>query len=233
MKSNSEISYGARIGNAEKLVTTLASFPGYLPQKPEFSIQNLRSLIDALKKQNDNMASKKQSYSLAVENRKKHFDKDNISIKKVISPINGTVKASFGKTAKEATDVASIIAKIRGANIKSSKKTDEKTVSQSFQSFSSKTQFFADLVVYLQNFGTDYNPSNVNVQLDTLNTLLTNATSANNKVMDSFSVFRQNNTIRLNDYYNLSQLAIRIKDNIKSQYGNKSSEYILVKSLKI
>jgi hypothetical protein len=233
MKSNSEISYGARIGNAEKLVTTLASFPGYLPQKPEFSIQNLRSLIDPLKKQNDNMASKKQSYSLAVENRKKHFDKDNISIKKVISPINGTVKASFGKTAKEATDVASIIAKIRGANIKSSKKTDEKTVSQSFQSFSSKTQFFADLVVYLQNFGANYNPSNVNVQLDTLNTLLTNATSANNKVMDSFSVFRQNNTIRLNDYYNLSQLAIRIKDNIKSQYGNKSSEYILVKSLKI
>jgi hypothetical protein len=233
MKSNSETSYGARIGNAEKLVTTLLSFPNYLPQKPEFSIQNLRTSIDALKVQNNGIATKKQSYSLAVETRKKIFEKDDVSIKKVISSINGTVKASFGKTAKEATDVASIIAKIRGANIKTSKKEDEKTVSQSYQSFSSKTQFFSDLVVYIQNFGADYNPSNVNVQLNTLTTLLADATAANNQVMDSFSVFRQNNDIRLNDYYNLSQLAIRIKDNIKAQYGNQSSEYILVKSLKI
>lgn len=233
MRSISERSYGARIGNAEKLVTALQTFTDYQPQKPEFSISEFNAQIIQIKNQNSTVASKKQIYSLEVENRKQLFEKDTYSIKKILSPINATVKASFGKEAKEATDVAGIIAKIRGANTKSATATDHKTVSQSYQSFSSKTQFFADLITYLTHFGSNYNPSNAALTIANLETLHSNASTANNQVMDSFSQFIQNNDLRIEAYNSLSQTALRIKDNVKSQYGLNSTEYTLIKKLSI
>lgn len=233
MASISERSFGARIGNAEKLATALNTFTNFQPQRPEFSITELNSLITQIKNQNIEVASKKQTYSLAVETRKQFFEKNTYSIKKILSPINATVKASYGKEAKEATDVASIIAKIRGANAKSSATVTQTNVSQSYQSFSSRTQFFSDLITNLTNFGTNYNPSNNQLIVTNLETLHNNATKANNQVMDSFSQFRQTNTNRIDNYENLSQITMRIKENVKSQYGLNSSEYILVKGLTI
>jgi hypothetical protein len=235
MNSTSENSYGARIGNAEKLATAITSFGNYQAQKPEFSIPLFAVSIANIKSQNKTVASSKQTYSLAVDNRKQLFETSNNSVKKVLSPINATVKVSFGRTAKEALDVAAIIAKIRGANAKTNKSTtpDKATVSQSYQSYSSKTQFFSDLLTYLTNFGTDYNPSNNEIVLSELTNLHTTASAANNKVIDTFTQFAQFNETRINSYNTLSQTAIRIKDNVKAQYGNNSKQYNLVKGLKI
>ncbi|WP_395057923.1 hypothetical protein [Flavobacterium sp.] len=233
MKSTSENSYGARIGNAEKLATALQTFVNYQPQKPEFSFNEFNNFITQIKNLNNTVATKKQTYSLSVESRKQLFEKSDYSIQKILSPINATVKASFGKQAKEATDVASIIAKIRGANTKPTTTTDQASVSQSYQSYSSKTQFFADLITNLTNFGVNYNPSNNQLLVTNLDAIHTNATAANNQVMDSYSQLKQNNDTRISSYNQLSQIAIRIKDSIKSQYGNQSSEYNLVKGLKI
>ena len=124
MRSTSETSYGARVGNAEKLVAALQNFNGYQAIKPEYSINSYTDLINATKAQNTTVAGKKQSYSLAVDNRIQIFEKRELAIDKVLSAINGTVKVSFGRTSKEATDVAAIIAKIRGANIRKSKSTN-------------------------------------------------------------------------------------------------------------
>ena len=235
MSSNSEVSYGARIGNAEKLVAALQNFNNYTPIKPEYSITAYNDLITAIKSQNNDVASKKQSYSLAIDNRKKVYELNANSIKNILSPINAAVKVSYGRTAKEATDVASIIAKIRGANIKSKKTAnpDEATVSQSYQSFNSKAQFFADLIANLTNFGTDYSPANSGITITELNNRYNDAITANNDVMNNFTQFVQNNKVRIESYNTLSQTAIRIKDSIKAQYGNNSTEYNLVKGLKI
>ncbi|MEO8517263.1 MAG: hypothetical protein ABI426_10975 [Flavobacterium sp.] len=233
MKSKSEKSYGARIGNAGKLATALQSFADYQPQKPEFGFAAFQTQITQTKSQNNTVASKKQIYSLAVESRKQLFEKNTYSIKKILSPINATVKASYGKEAKEAIDVASIIAKIRGANTKYASTADHKTVSQSYQSFSSKTQFFADLLTNLTYFGTNYNPSNNELTLTNLGILHSNASTANNTVMDSFSQFIQQNDTRMSSYNTLAQTALRIKDNVKSQYGLNSTEYSLIKKLSI
>jgi hypothetical protein len=233
MSSHSETSYGARIGNAEKLLTALQTFHNYQPQKPEFSISHLTEKIAQIKNQNSDIASRKQNYSLAVENRKQQFEKNPYSIKKILSPINATVKASYGKETKEAIDVAAIIAKIRGANGKSSPQNTPAAVSQSYQSFNSRTQFFSDLIAYLKNFNTNYNPSNNELIIESLETLLSNTTMANNEVMNTYSQFIQNNNIRILAYAELTQTTIRIKDGVKSQYGLHSSEYNLIKSLKI
>lgn len=106
MRSSSEKGYGARIANAEKLVAALQNFNGYVPIKPGYSISNYADLITTTKAQNTSVASTKQSYSLAVDYRIQIFDKGDIAISKILSPINGTVKVSFGRTSKEAKDVA-------------------------------------------------------------------------------------------------------------------------------
>jgi 5'-3' exonuclease len=232
-KSKSETSYGARIGNAEKLVAALQNFNAYQPIRPEYGISSYTDLINATKLQNTTVAGKKQSYSLAVDNRKQIFETGSMAINKILSPINGTVKGSYGRTSKEANDVAGIIAKIRGANIKKSAKPDEEAVSQSYQSYSSKAQFFSDLIVNLTNFGTNYEPVNDDLKIIGLNEIYTNAIAANSLVMATFSQFAQQNTSRIDSYYQLSQSATRIKDSIKAQYGNHSTEYQLIKGLNI
>ena len=235
MSSKSETSYGARIGNAEKLVAALQNFNNYQAIKPEYSITDYSNFIANLKTQNNTVASKKQTYSLAVENRRQIFETSDTSINKLLSPINGAVKVIYGRSGKEATDVATIIAKIRGANIKQKiiAKPDEDTVSQSYQSYNSRAQYFSDLLVNLTNFGTNYDPANPAIKLIDLNILYTSAIAANGQVMDTFTQFAQNNNTRIDGYYTLSQTAIRIKDSVKAQYGNNSTEYSLIKGLKI
>ncbi|MCF6132857.1 hypothetical protein [Flavobacterium wongokense] len=234
MRSHSETSYGARIGNAEKLVAALQNFNGYLPIKPEFSITSYTGLINTTKGFNTTVADKKQAHSLAVENRIQIFDKREDAIKKTLPSINGAVKVFFGRTSKEAKDVAAIIAKITGNNIKRGTiNVNENLVSQSYQSYQSKTQFFADLVEYLTNFGTDYDPANSAIKVIALNGIYANAVTANNEVMNTFTQFAQNNAIRIESYNQLSQTAIRIKDSVKAQYGVQSTEYRLIKGLKI
>jgi hypothetical protein len=233
MKSISENSYGARIGNAENLLTALQSFNGYEAPKPELSIEGLSASIADIKGQNNQVAVTKQNYSLAVEIRLQIFEKNPHSIKKILSPINATVKVSFGKNAKETTDIIGIISKMRGANMKSSKNVSETFVSQSYQSYNSKIQFFADLIANLTNFETRYMPTKNHLMLDSLQDLYSNAVNANNMVMNTYSKFVQTNDFRLGAYETLSQNAVLIKENVKAQYGFKSTEYNLIKKLKI
>lgn len=233
MKSSTEKSYGARIGNAESLVTALQGFSNYQSTKPELSIEGFRSLIVDIKTQNDQMTLNRKKYSDAVEARVKIFDKDAYSINRILSPINATVKVSFGKETKTATNVSAIIAKIRGANGKTVKETEGTFVSQSHQSFNSKIQFFADLIVYLADFGNEYAPTKTELSLDNLRNLYLEAVNANNAVMDTYSLFIQKNNIRVEAYSKLTKTATLIKENVKAQYGYNSSEYGLVGKLKI
>ena len=52
MSSNSETSYGARIGNAEKLVAALLNYNGYVAVKPEYRTTSYSALIADIKNQN-------------------------------------------------------------------------------------------------------------------------------------------------------------------------------------
>ncbi|MDN3676857.1 hypothetical protein QWY90_05985 [Flavobacterium paronense] len=217
------------------MVAALLTFRDYQPIKPEYSISSFTDLINTTKGFNNTVAGNKQAYSLAVENRIQVFDKGQYSIDKVLSPVNGTVKVIYGRISKEARDVAGIISKIRGANNrkKVNVKSDQAIVSQSYQSYNSKAQFFADMIVNLTNFGTNYQPTQGEVKIAALNDLYTIAVGANNLVMNSFSNFVQTNATRIDSYYALSQMAVSIKDSVKAQYGFGSPEYQLIKGLKV
>ena len=233
MKSSTENSYGARIGNAESLLAALQSFNGYQSSKPELSIEQFGERIADIKNQNDLTALNKKKYSDAVQVRTKIFDKNPYSVSRILSPINATVKVGFGKEDKAAVNVAFIISKIRGANGKSIKNTEGTFVSQSHQSFNSKIQFFADLIVNLTDFGEVYAPTKPELSVESLKNLYIEAVNANNEVMNSYSQFVQKNAIRVDAYERLSKTATLIKENVKAQYGYNSTEYSLVGKLKI
>lgn len=231
---DSENTYGARLLNSEKLMTTINSYTNYQAPLPELETAHLQAKIIALKAENNSVAVKKQNYSLAVDFRQGLFKKNENSIQNLLSPINGVIKAVYGRRSKEATDIATIISKIRSGN-GTIKKTnpDDQSVSQSHLSFGSKIQYFSDLIANLENLGNGYNPINLAITLQNLNTLRDNASVSNQQLTNAYTEFKQSNTLRIQKYEEISHLCLRFKDNIKAQYGNASVEYKLVKGLKI
>ncbi|WP_177730438.1 hypothetical protein [Flavobacterium inviolabile] len=235
MKSSSESGFGARAANAEKLVTALQYFDNYQPQKPGQGFAAFSALLLIVKEKNRMVAEKRQNYSLAVENRKQLFTSGENAIRKLLSPIRATIRASFGKTSKQAHDINSIIAKIRGTNktYNVDRSSIENNVSLSYRSFGSQAQFFSDLIVNLENFGAAYTPSNSNLSITALKNLLAEATEANNLLMAVYTELRQANRNRITAHAELSATAQGIKDSVKAQYGTQKSEYRLIKGFKI
>ena len=233
MVSRSEKSYGSRIGNAEKMLSALQSFNNYHAPHPELEIAALDSLIDEIKALNRRVASSKQDNSLAIAARKGLYVSDELSIDKALMMINGNVMATFGRRSKESADVSSIVKKARGTNKRTPKNPDEDAISMSYRSFNSVIQFFSDVVVHLTRFemNGNYIPSDPRLAVDLLNAQYEAGVAANNLVVSTYSIYKQTNTTRIERYLFLADLALRIKDNVLSQYGRRSAEYALVKKL--
>ncbi len=242
MASTSEITFGSRVANAEKISASVKTFVGFVAPTPETTIPNYDALIVSLKTQNGDVATKKTNYSSAVETRQKLFFKNLDSIIKLLSPIASALRAKLGKTAKPVTDLMAIVVKIRGekkAKPKDPKPTDaqvketKETVSQSERSYGSITQNFNDIITTLTALGTDYAPAPVTLKLPALNTKLTAITAANIGAANTFALLKTSYATRTNVYDDLSERTQRIKEQVKSQYGNSSTEYKLIKSLKV
>lgn len=241
MASNSEVTFGARVANAETISTHLKSFTGFVAPTTNTSIPNYDALIASLKTENTGVATKKANYSAAVETRQKLFFKDKDSVLKILSPVTSAVRAKLGKTAKPVTDIAALVEKIRGVKKEKPKdpKADEATgkkkdtVSQSERSYGSITQNFTDIVTTLVTLGTDYSPANTIHKLPALQTKLTAITTANTAAASTYGALKTGFDNRANFYADLTERTQRLKEQVKSQYGVKSTEYKLVRPLKV
>jgi hypothetical protein len=234
MASNSEITFGARLANASTISTHLKSFKDYAPPKADQSAANLDAVVENIKTHNSSTAGNKRAYSGAVDKRQKLFTKDADSLVKLMSPLGAAVRSIFTKTSKEATDIAAMIVKIRGEKIKKGKaEPNADFVSQSEKSFGSMTQNFADIIATLQKFGDAYKPANKSITIDSLVAKSALLTQANTDVAAAYGVYIESTDDRLVLYKSLTNLTQGIKDAVKSQYGLNSTEYKLVKSLKV
>ena len=234
MASNSEITFGARLSNASTLSTHLKSFTDYAPPKADQSGANLDAVVETIKTQNSNTAGNKQAWSSAVDKRQKLFTKDADSLVKIMSPLGAVVRSIFSKTSKEATDIAAMIVKIRGEKFKKGKaEPNAEFVSQSEKSFGSMTQNFSDIIATLQKFGGTYKPANKSITIDNLVAKSALLTLANTDVAAAYGTLKQSTDDRVVLYKSLTDLTQGIKDAVKSQYLVSSTEYALVKGLKI
>ncbi len=234
MASTSEVTIGARVTNAEKILTYLQAFEGYAPTDATIKIPALVTLITNTKAKNTETASSVQTYSAAVDKRQALFQSDTNSLIKVLSPIGATVRSAFSKASKEATDIAAMIIKIRGARIsKGSKDQSGEFVSQSERSYGSMTQNFANIITTLENYGAKYDPLNAYIKIAALKEKLTQLTEANIAVTASYGKLKEKRDDRATLYKELTTITQRIKDAVKSQYGLRSTEYNLIKGIKV
>ena len=234
MASTSEVTFGAKIANAEALSTNLKSFKGYVAPTTETSIADYDALIASMKSENSSVSTTRAAYSLAVDVRQKHFLKEPTSISKMLSPIVSAVRAKMGKSAKEVADITSLMTKIRGEKPPKLKEGDTaETVSQSERSYGSMTQNFSDIVTTLTTLGANYAVVQTNLKLPALLTKVDDVTAANNAVTTTYSVLKTTSDSRAKKYDDISDRSQRIKESVKSQYGVASTEYKLIKGLKV
>lgn len=234
MASTSEVTFGAKIANAEALSTNLKGFVGYVAPTTDTTIANYDALIASMKSENSSVATKKLAYSVAVDVRQKHFLKEPTSISKMLSPIVAAVRAKMGKSSKELADITAQLTKIRGEKPTKPKEGDTpESVSQSERSYGSMTQNFSDMVATLTALGSNYSVVNPNLKLPALLTKVTEVTAANNAVTATYGSLKSTVDSRAKNYQELSERTQRIKESVKSQYGVGSTEYKLIKGLKV
>jgi hypothetical protein len=230
--SFSEKSFGARVDNAQKLLNHLQNFKAYVPLDKSMEIASLDAVIKEAKNLGSAAVVAIQDYSAAVELRQQAYFKSPDALQKLVSPIAATVRSVYGKNAKEYQTVSALVVKIRGNKVTKPKKTaDENTISQSQRSFGNMSQAMSDLMDILS--GYNYKPANEKIGMGQLEDLHSILEETNQNVTTTFGKQKECRNNRQLQYEALNNLTQRIKDAIKSQYGPQSTEYKLVKGLKI
>ena len=234
MASTTEKTYGSRLANAQKLATHLTGFTDYAPATPECSLTNYQTLITDITTNNSEIANFSSLFSTDAQDRQELFIESPTGMLKRLTPISAYTKALFGKTSKEAELVVALVNKLRGEKTNKYKKDETgEWVSQSQRSYGSMTQNFSDLIDTLISFGAPYAPSTDNITIDKLKELLEQLNESSEKVTQSYGKLKMQQDVRVTQYEDLTSRSSRIKETVKSIYGVSSTEYKLIKGLKI
>ena len=234
MNSKSRVSFSSRLTEAEKMVEYLNTFNDYAPGDENLQPASLLADTVALHAVQTDHTNKHFSYAQAANERKKFFENENNSIAKLLSPIGAYIRGKMGRDSQEYKEIISLIKKLRGERkIKVTENSDAETISRCEKSYGSRLIYFGDIITLLTTFDTNYTPPSALIKIDQLQSVLNGATDYTSKVSAKLAVFKPVIQTRIDGFKALNVKALRIKDMVKSQYGLNSSEYNLVKGLKI
>lgn len=234
MASQSERTYGARIANAQKLLTLLNSFDKYTPPVEALSANALQDLITSVEKSNEQKSQSYHAYTLVVDNRFRHYFTDDLAMHKVLSPLLANLRAVYGKESREYTSIAALAEKIRGGRkTKKEKPEDEASVSQSQRSYGSMKEYFRNIITTLSSHSKDYESANSEINISALQAIIDKADALDEQATTTYSQLKQHTDTREQQYLQLSELCQRIKEAVKAQYGVRSGEYKQVRTLLI
>ena len=249
MTSNSEKTFGARLQNAQFLLTYIQNLVDFNPPQATESSAIFKSFIDEIIVSNTVESELTQNYKAAVSARKDAFRSKGKSLSKLLPLIRGAVVAAYGKKSQQAEAIGLIIGKMQSVKLDAPpalpknpvlsngqlpvpNKTLSQTISVSQQSYGSLTKFFNDLINTLVQFA-NYNPSNIDLQINNLKAFAQVLNNLNIAVADTYQKLVVERKKRLAMYADLSERVQRIKSYIKSQYGTSSESFGLVKSLTV
>ncbi len=235
MASQTENSFGARLQRGYDLHNYISNFQNFSPPRPEETPAELYNLLNTIASTNMEEATLQQQYSTAVAIREKAFRKNPDSLLKLLAPARAQVMAQYGKHGMEFKQVDAIIKRMRDTKLSvkpATEHTPELTVSRSEQSYGSMLQYFNELIqVLLQLPG--YNPSNPLLQVSHLQQFAQQLLQLNGEVAIRYQMVRDSRNRRNALYDDLHDRALRIKAYCKANYGTQSSEYGLVKGLRV
>jgi hypothetical protein len=229
-----EKTFGTRFQNAKTLLTLLGTFQNFKPIHPDDDLVSVGKLIDSIQTSNNQEASALQTYTLAIDARKKIFyDKDN-GIRAIVTSIIAALRAQYGKESKQVSSLTELINKIRGVTKTVQKEDGEtKRVSSSQLSYASIMQNFSDLIASLSAIQPAYSPINPTVTVEELSKLLESARENSEKASLSNIQLKQAREARNKYYEDLTIRTQRLKEGVKAIYGTRSQEYTSIKGLKI
>ena len=232
MANFSEVTFGAKHRNAQKIGTYMVNFPNFLPPDNKLTPTKFNVLVDEIGTTNISIATAEQTYRTAISERVKAFKNEPDSIQMLISPLRDSVIVQYGKKSNQLKQIDSIISKMRGTKITNTA-TGDSSISRSEQSFGSQLKNFNDLIATLDGFG-DFIPTNPILQVAHLTTRAQHISTLNQMADEAL---QQRKTLRDKRrevlYPDLKDRAMRIKLYVRSTYGKTSSEYLLIKDLAV
>lgn len=236
MKSSKETSFKARLGRAQDLVTYIKGFANFAPTRTEDRIESMTTLVTDLLATNDLVAKISERYKNAVDMRQAAFEGGDESVQKLLVQIRAAVESQYGRKSTNAVVLGRIIKNMRAVKITKAPKditneNEEISSRKTETSFMAVTQYFNEIISTLDNF-TDYATSNVRVQKESLVATAARITGLNEEIARRIQELKSARTQRNGLYDELKERTLRIKTYVKGQYGMKSDEYSLIKSMK-
>jgi len=236
MSTNSDQSFGARLRRAQDIVSFFPGFPNYNPPRPEENVENFTALVTSLSEANFTVSNLKETYRVAVDNRRAAYRKNPDSMQKILVPVRAAVEARFGKKSVEVRSIASFIAKMRAVKLSKdpidpTKPDADKAHSTAQLSYGSMIQIFNDVIAALVSFN-GYDPSNEKIKIAALKEKSEQLNKMNNDLAVLVQQVKEKAGDRFLLFEDLKVRTDRIKSYVKSEYGQHSNEYKLIKGLK-
>ena len=235
MPKVSNASFASRIQNAKDLTAVIGLFPNYAPILAQDSIAEMIILTDKIVIANDGVINAQNGYNSFVIQRKAAYNTDLHSVAKLLSPIRNSIKAQFGKTSIQYSQVDTIVKKLQGTKptiIAATGTTEEQSISNTEKSYGAMLQNFSNLVQTLKSFAgytavaTHLQVPALTAQVAVLGTLNTNVATNLFKLTDAR---KQRDT----HYEDLKVRCQRIKAYVSATYGTQSNEYARIKGYTI
>jgi len=241
-----ETTFGARLLHAQDLLASIQNLQNYSAPVAEQNSANFAAFLEVVKETNATQSGSKQLYQAAVKARDEAFNGKN-SLRTMLPNIRAAIFAQYGKNSQQYAATSSLINKIQFRKAKnpalpSSPSTSGSTetpsngsnsttsISTSQQSYGSLLGNFNALIETLTQM-SDYAPVNPALTITNLRLFSQQLENLNNAAAVRLQSLQQQQDARTNLYTGLRVRTQQIKANIKSQFGQNSSEYKNVKGL--
>ncbi|MDR2084406.1 MAG: hypothetical protein LBP67_05375 [Bacteroidales bacterium] len=232
MSSHSEKGHAKNVANFETEISFCTAYgTAYNPSKQSITITALNELLQQSRTALNEVTREKNTYDLAVNERKIVFSTLKPTATRLINALDVT-DASYETVA----DAKSINKKIQGGrtSAKPSEDEDKKTISTSQQSYDSLVENFSKLLDLIA-LEPSYAPNEEELRIDTLNQYVEKLRSTNLIVIETYTVYSNSMISRDNVMYaeksGMVNTALEVKKYVKSVFGATSPQFKQVSKL--
>jgi hypothetical protein len=241
MASKSETGHAKNVANFEDLILFCIGYgASYNPSKNSIKIMALNNLLTDARAAIDDVIQKVTIFNIATNNRQDIF--------KNLRPLSTRIVNALAATDaldKTIDDAKAFNKKIQGSSSKKKQveevdsnnptMPDPKTISTSQQSYDQLKEHFSKLISLLTS-EPNYTPNETDLQIGTLNSLLSDMQTANTNVSNSYVEISNSRIIRNKVLYSegagLYDTAMEVKKYIKSIFGATSPQYKQISGIK-
>lgn len=241
MASTSETGHAKNAANFEDLILFCTGYGAtYNPSKGSIKLAALNIMLADARAVINDVTQKVTTFNIATNNRQDLFKNLKPLSTRIINALAATDASD-----KTIADAKSFNKKIQGSKAKKKISEapdpnnptipDQKTISTSQQSYDQLKEHFSKLISLLTS-EPNYIPNEIDLQMTTLNTLLSDMQTANTNVSNSYVEISNSRILRNKTLYaentGLYDTAMEVKKYVKSIFGATSPQYKQISSIK-